>query len=125
MYETNTMRKTTVIKTHFGRVKAKLNDFSYRVKATMYAASAAILMTYVPMNCADFDDVVTSLVGFIYDLARVVGIVLAINGAFNWLLANKDENADGQSRGIKLVVVGLALVFLESLAAPILKAAGF
>jgi len=119
------MSETRAITAMHTRSLGKWKDSSFRMRAAMYAAFAAILMTTAPANCASFDSVVNSLVGFIYDLARVVGVVLAANGAFNWLLANKDENADGQSRGIKLVVVGLALVFLEELAAPILKAAGF
>lgn len=122
MSEPITLANANTVKARFG----KLSSAAYRNKMTACCALAAVLMVTTPAFCAgDFDDVVTALVGFIYDLARVVGIVLAINGAFNWLLANKDENADGQSRGIKLVVVGLALVFMESLAAPILKAAGF
>lgn len=124
MSETITLANRNTMKPRLN----KLGNAAYRSKMTAYCALCAAIMVTTPAFCAGpatFDGVVTALVGFIYDLARVVGIVLAINGAFNWLLANKDENADGQSRGIKLVVVGLALVFLESLANPILDAAGF
>ena len=104
----------------------KLADTSYRMKCAMIAGIATVMLTTSPTLCAsELDKVVSSLLDFIFNLARVVGVIIAVNGVFNWVLANKDENADGQARGIKFVVCGLALVFLKNLADPIISAVGF
>ena len=109
------------------RAQKAVGSASSRMKLAACYGAATILMTTAPTLCAPntLDSLVLSLLDFIYTLARIVGIVIAVNGAFNWVLANKDENADGQARGIKLVICGLALCFLEGLVTPIIKAAGF
>ncbi len=108
------------------RIQMAVRDAAVRMKMAMYFGAATVIMSTSPTLCAtNLDGLVSSLLDFIFNLARIVGIIIAVNGVFNWVLANKDENADGQARGIKFVVCGLALVFLKNLANPIIDAAGF
>ena len=126
MHENIIFEKPVGISAHMAMSLSKLQNPSKRLKYAGKLAATALVLSVSPTFCAtSLDGVVTELLNFIFNLARVVGIVIAVNGVFNWVLANKDENADGQARGIKLVVCGLALVFLKSLANPIIKAVGF
>lgn len=95
-----------------------------------YSAGAAAtigLMHMAPTLCSNaqqnqtMEGIMTKLLDIIFTIARYVGIVIVAIGIFNFVLAMKDENADGQSRGIKFVVVGIALVALKALMNPIIS----
>ena len=51
----------------------------------------------------------------IIQIAMYVGIALAVGGVFSLVLAYKDENAEGQSRAVRIIVVGGALIGLRVL----------
>lgn len=55
------------------------------------------------------------VINIIFEVAKYVGIVLAVSGIFQLILAYKDDNADGQSRAVRLVVVALVLLGLKTL----------
>lgn len=63
------------------------------------------------------------VVGVVFDLFRYIGIVLALWGVGSLVMAFKNEDADSKSRAIMSLVVGLVLMFLETVAKPILDAA--
>ena len=88
---------------------------------SVMAAAAVGALNITPTLCApSMDDIFDKLLDIIFDIAFYVGAVIVVIGIFNFVLAMKDENADGQSRGIKFIVVGIALVALKSLVDPIL-----
>src|SRR5699024_1343203 len=57
----------------------------------------------------------------IIQIAFYIGAVLIIGGILSLLLAYKDENADAQSRAVRLIVIGGALVGFR----PVREMAGF
>lgn len=64
------------------------------------------------------------MVTIICQIAFWVGAIIVVGGIFSWLLAQKDENADAQSRAIKFIVVGMALCSLRFLVNPLISALG-
>lgn len=87
-----------------------------------YAALATSMMMMTPTLCApSMRTIFNQFMNIIYDIALFVGAVITVMGAFNWIMAQKDENADGQSRAIKFVVVGIALVCFKAFAEPIIN----
>lgn len=96
-----------------------------RVQRNWYsvmAAAACGILSITPTLCApSMESIFDKLVSIIFDIAFYVGAIIVVIGIFNFVLAMKDENADGQSRGIKFCVVGIALVALETLVKPILN----
>ena len=94
-----------------------------KVKRVLVGAAATLSMTSVmaipAMAATDFNtpDDPTSLIGGILDvifkIAQWFGIVIAVIGLFMFLYSFKDENAEAQGRGVKLAIVGMALIGLR------------
>ena len=63
----------------------------------------------------DLNSLFGSVVDIIIQIAMYVGIALAVGGVFSLVLAYKDENAEGQSRAVRIIVVGGALIGLRVL----------
>lgn len=83
-------------------------------------------MMMAPTLCAqlntnlDMDKLFASMAGIVVKIAFYVGALVTVGGAFALVVAYKDDNADGQTRAVRLIVVGVVLVGFEGL----LKAAG-
>lgn len=89
-----------------------------KVKGAFYAMTLAMLApmgTFCVNTNVDTNTVLTGVLDVIFDVARYVGIVLCVSGLFMLILAYKDDNADGQSRAVRLVVVSLVLLGLKTL----------
>lgn len=92
------------------------------VSAAMFSCMTA-LMSVAPTLCEsvtinkslDLDSLAGGMIGLIIKLAFYVGLVMAGGGVFSWLLAMKDDNSEGQSRGIRLIFIGGALMGLRLL----------
>lgn len=63
----------------------------------------------------DLDSLFGGIIDIIIQIAMWVGIILATGGVFSLVLAYKDENPDAQSRAIRILVVGGALIGLRVL----------
>ena len=63
----------------------------------------------------DLNSLFGGVVDIIIQIAMYVGIALAVGGVFSMVLAYKDENAEGQSRAVRIIVVGGALIGLRVL----------
>lgn len=98
----------------------------------MYGLMAAVATSSImaPMFCPDTpaatgDDLMKSvfgqIIGVILNIAKYMGIGITAYAIISWLLAMKDDNADGQSRAIRFVVVGIALAGAGGLLKPILN----
>lgn len=61
------------------------------------------------------ESVVGGIIGLILEIAKYTGIAIVAVGVFNLILAFKDENSEAQSRGIKMTLVGVALIGMRGL----------
>ena len=61
------------------------------------------------------ENVLGGVLDIVFKIAFWVGAVLGVSGVFQLVLAYKDDNADGQSRAVRLVVVALLLIGLRAL----------
>ena len=94
-----------------------------RMRYALTMVVAASMMIIAPTFCApNMRTIFNSFMEIIYDIALYCGAAITIMGMFNWVMANKDENADGQSRAIKFCIVGVALVCFKALVGPIVTA---
>lgn len=115
-----------MLKRHMDRLPYPKED--HRLANRRWAGAAALAVTNLtiltPTLCApknvSMDSVFNKFVDIICTVAFYVGALIIIGGIVNWILANKDENADGQSRAIKFLVCGIVLVSLKTVIQPIL-----
>lgn len=84
------------------------------LSASLFAMTLAMPTTYCS-SAPSTDTVMKGVIEIIFEVAKYVGIVLAVSGIFQLILAYKDDNADGQSRAVRLVVVALVLLGLKTL----------
>ena len=93
-----------------------------RWKYSLLAALTVSSMTFTPTLCAPtMKGIFTKLMDILYDIFFWMGAVIVAVSIANWVMAMKDENADGQSRAVRFIVVGIVLVCLESVLDPIIK----
>lgn len=78
-----------------------------------------VVLTTINANM-DLDMLFGGVADIIIQIAFYIGAVLIIGGILSLLLAYKDENADAQSRAVRLIVIGGALVGFR----PLLEMAG-
>ena len=93
-------------------------------KAIIGASSAAsmAMVTALPVSAATkinpnatTESVIGGILDVIFKIAFYIGIVIAIIGVVSFILAFKDDNAEQQSRGIRLAIVGTALIGIRVL----------
>ena len=88
----------------------------YVSKKNLLILSSVLLLCPVMTLCVPTtEQVMNGVINIIFEVAKYVGIVLAVSGIFQLILAYKDDNADGQSRAVRLVVVALVLLGLKTL----------
>lgn len=61
----------------------------------------------------DLDTLFGGIVDLLIKIAFYVGAIMAIGGVFSLFLAYKDENADAQSKAIRVIVIGGSLISLR------------
>ena len=89
--------------------------YSFLAFLTTVTASAA------PTLCAPtMKGIFEEMVDIIKTIAQFTGAGILVFALVSWILAMKDENAEGQSRAIRNAVVGIALVTFGTLADPII-----
>ena len=103
----------------FQNVRSKVVEI---LNVPMRLISAFLLYLYsLPMVIAptlcvtikkdiDMDTLFGNMADIIIKLAFYIGAIVAIYGVFSMVMAYKDENADGQTRAIRLIIVGVMLV---------------
>jgi len=94
----------------------------FRMLSALLLSTAIIPMVMTPTFCPsridtnlDLDALGGGVIDLICKIALYVGVIMAAGGVFSLVLAYKDDNADGQSRAIRIVVVGAALIGLKML----------
>lgn len=80
----------------------------------MASTSPAFAATQIKTDL-DTETVIGGILDVIFKIALYIGIVIAVVGVFSFILAFKDDNAEAQSRGIRLAIVGCALIGLKVL----------
>lgn len=86
----------------------------------MMSALACSSMLIAPTLCGigtnlDMDSLFQSMAGVIIKIAFYVGALITVGGVFSLIVAYKDDNADGQTRAVRLIVVGIVLVGFEQM----------
>ena len=84
--------------------------------ATMIMASlTAIPASAVTINQnANTASVVGGILDVVFKVAMYMGFIIAGAGIFTFIMAFKDDNAESQSRGARLAVVGAILIGLKA-----------
>ena len=83
---------------------------------TMLCSLMATLLVTAPTLCApiksqiDMDTLFGNMAEIVIKIAFYVGALIAIGGVFSLIVAYKDDNADGQTRAVRLIVVGVVLI---------------
>ena len=110
----------------YSNVSMRVNNTMNTARRYWYsflAMMSTVCMTLTPTLCAEnqMNSIMMQMLDIIYTIARFIGIAILVYGIVSWILAMKDENADGQTRAIKYVVVGVALIAVKSFATPIVN----
>ena len=123
MSETAIVRKPNFM----SKVRYWLNAPS-RAMIAAYAAIVAGMASVSPTLCSNnrnyMGTLFNQMVDIVCNIAFYVGAIIIVGGIFNWVLAQKDENADGQSRSIKFIVCGFALTSLKFIVSPLITSLG-
>lgn len=107
-------------KRFFGTVKEVINAPVRRFNALLLGMFSA-MVAMQPTLCIKFktgltmDNLMNGMGGIVIQIARYIGMFVIISGVLQLLLAYKDDNAEGQTRAIRLCVIGIALVGFEVL----------
>lgn len=80
----------------------------------MTAQPAAAATTVVTTGLST-GKIVGGILDVIFEIAMYIGIVLGVIGVFQFIMAMKDDNAEQQTRGIRLAIIGIALIGLKAL----------
>lgn len=100
---------------------AEVFNSSFRKTCALMSSLGCSAMLLTPTLCGkintnlNMDDLFASMAGIIIKIAFYVGALLTIGGVFSLIVAYKDDNADGQTRAVRLIVVGVILVGFKSM----------
>lgn len=84
-------------------------------RAKLYTG-LAVVQTGIKVNTnMDTNKMVGGIVDIILEISKYMGVIIAITGIFMTVVAYKDDNAEQQSRGVRLAVVGGVLLGLKTL----------
>lgn len=116
------------MKKHLSSVKttaARVGSIVTAPIRRLYMALTALaisLMMAAPTYCTTYkpsdltmDGIFNGMVNVITKIALYVGGLIAVGGLFSLVMAYKDDNADGQSRAVRLIVIGIVLIGFDVL----------
>lgn len=110
-------KATNFVKTCWTKSKKAVVGVGSAVSIAVFSALpayAAEASTTINTN-ATTESVIGGILDVIFKIALYIGIVLAVIGVVQFILAFKDDNAEQQSRGIRLAVIGTALIGVKVL----------
>lgn len=102
-----------------GRIWIKVREIitaPYRWFMTLMLSMYTTVLVSAPTLCPaikgdiDMDTLFGKMADIVIKIAFYVGALIAIGGIFSLIFAYKDDNAEGQSRAVRLIVVGVMLV---------------
>ena len=99
---------------------AEAFNSSFRKICALMSSLGCSAMLLTPTLCTintnlSMENLFASMAGIIIKIAFYVGALLTIGGVFSLIVAYKDDNADGQTRAVRLIVVGVILVGFKSM----------
>lgn len=120
----NTMKKiSSKVKRGFAKTYLKADAMTKKAAAKVLLAlapfAAMLGMGDIAFAAGAADSVINQVIDVILTIARYGGIVFAVTGIFQLIMAYKDDNADAKGRAITLTIVGIVLVFLKTVVDPI------
>lgn len=90
--------------------------------AVTYATLVVGCLTALPVSAAtsintgaNTATVVGGILDVVFQVAMYMGFIIAGTGVFTFIMAFKDDNAESQSRGARLAVVGAILIGLKAI----------
>lgn len=118
--------KTIALKNPQPKRGGRLASYLDRARRTWYtflAFMTTAVSSTSPTLCANatMASIFQSIANIIYDIALYTGLGILLFALVSWILAMKDENAEGQSRAIRTAIVGAALVCFRTIGAPIIN----
>lgn len=104
--------KVTPIKEKVEKKCTKVNAVCAGAIATIMASPLGVFANITPESVsiktnADATSAMNNLVGLMITISRYLGVIIIVIGAVQWALALKDENPDGQSRAVKVILAGI------------------
>ena len=115
------------LKSAAGTASAAMRRGYEKCRGAYYGAGAALMAATAasPVFCSgggvNIDATFQSIMEILYSIAMYMGIGIVAYAIFSWVLAMKDDNADGQARAIRFLVVGIVLAGLGTIAGPIVN----
>lgn len=110
----------TMMKAHnVGSKVAEVFNAPFRKLCAWMLSIYTTLMVTAPTLCvtikkgATMENLFGGMADIIIQIAFYVGALLGIGGVFSLILAYKDDNSEGQSRAIRLLVIAGVLMGLE------------
>lgn len=101
-------------KKHFEKAKKAIIGIGAAASMAFASALPASAATKINPN-ATTETVIGGILDVIFQIAFYIGVVIAIIGVVSFILAFKDDNAEQQTRGIRLAIVGTALIGIKLL----------
>lgn len=104
----------------FTRIKPSFQKMKKAAMAGGATAAMAMVMAQ-PAAAANInpnattESVIGGILDVIFQICLYLGIVIAVIGVVSFLMSFKDDNAEQQSRGIRLALVGTALIGIRVL----------
>lgn len=111
----------STIKTSAGKLAEKCKKGYVAAGAMATTALMSVPAFASGAGGVDINATFTSIMDILYDIAKYMGIGIVAYAVFSWILSMKDDNADGQSRAIRFLVVGIVLAGLGTVAEPIIN----
>lgn len=116
--------KSVSIPAKLQRLGGRVNAFMDRSRRRFYTYLAFLTTTAAvtaPTFCAPdkMQTIFNKMLDIIFKIALYLGAGITAFALVSWILAMKDENAEGQSRAIRYAVVGVALIGFKLLVKPI------
>ena len=126
------VNKLTLRNAQFGQIFDKIKTLPTRLVVALNAFLISLSVGIAPTFCngniptgGNMKTLFTAMTDIIFTIAFYVGAIIIVGGVFNWIMAQKDENADSQSRAIKFIIVGFALCCLKVIVSPVINTLGF
>lgn len=101
------------VKEVFNAPMRKFNGFMLWLSSLMLATQPTLCVKI--KGNLDMDTVFGSMADIVIKIAFYVGALIAIGGVFSLVLAYKDDNAEGQTRAVRLIVVGCVLIGFKTI----------
>lgn len=99
-----------------GRIKSKAkNSIIYAMYIQLIGIMMCMLSPSVYAAPGSMQDVANGLINAILEITKYFGTALIVYGAVSAILAFKNDNAEAQTNGIRLALIGAALAFLQGI----------